>query len=253
MSLELLQAATQARLSKQESQVFLVLMSKTIGYKKWQDDIAMSQLVKLTQMRSDKINLALESLIEKGLIEILGQGRYGKIYAIAQTFQTVFFSSPQTRENIPLNQGSTHPKPENHTPNRVTDNKHHKQQLNKEHHNTLNLPPELSPQQKQQAQQQLKSLPQQLAQQCLTILKQALKRGHVKSIMAYFMSLIRQAKQSTLDTSSITTAKPKPKRHAENSIRQHFKQLEQMYGGALPFDAEKAVKKLAQEERKDTH
>lgn len=64
--------------------VMVAILSKTVGYFKTSDDIATSQLEKLTGLRRDKILVALNDLKNAGLIRY-HKGRYGRVITLNPT------------------------------------------------------------------------------------------------------------------------------------------------------------------------
>lgn len=65
----LIEAALKADLPKNSSKVFLAVFSKTVGYGKRRDYMTKNQLAGLTGIRKDRLDAALQTLIDLGLFE----------------------------------------------------------------------------------------------------------------------------------------------------------------------------------------
>lgn len=166
MSLAILKACNAAELSKQQWRVMGAILEKTLGYNKWSDDISMSQLAQLSHLRRDKIYTVLKSLKALGLIQTQ-KGKYGRIITLHPDYQT-HFNYPKNRaksEDIePKTDVNPAPKQvQNHTQNGAITIK----TTNKT--TTLNYPPNLTPHDQQQAQQQLNGIETQTAQTILDV------------------------------------------------------------------------------------
>ncbi len=66
----LIEAALKADLPKNSSKVFLAVFSKTVGYGKRRDYMTKNQLAGLTGIRKDRLDAALQTLIDLGLFEV---------------------------------------------------------------------------------------------------------------------------------------------------------------------------------------
>lgn len=66
----LIDAALKADLPKNSSKVFLAIFSKTVGYGKRKDYMTKGQLAGLTGIRKDRLDAALQTLIDLGLFEV---------------------------------------------------------------------------------------------------------------------------------------------------------------------------------------
>lgn len=66
----LIEAALKADLPKNSSKVFLAVFSKTVGYGKRKDYMTKGQLAGLTGIRKDRLDAALQTLIDLGLFEV---------------------------------------------------------------------------------------------------------------------------------------------------------------------------------------
>lgn len=66
----LIEAALKADLPKNSSKVFLAVFSKTVGYGKRRDYMTKNQLAGLTGIRKDRLDAALQTLIDLSLFEV---------------------------------------------------------------------------------------------------------------------------------------------------------------------------------------
>lgn len=81
----LLDAALEGGLSQNEWRAFAAILIKTIGYGKRSDHPNFTQLANLTGIRKDRIQPAVQALIDKGIFEA-AEHRYDRIYTIPAKF-----------------------------------------------------------------------------------------------------------------------------------------------------------------------
>ncbi len=79
-------AAIDARLTQSQLTAWLVLMMQTACYGKAEDDLADSRLEKLSGLRRDRARAAVQGVVDAGLFEVVGKGKYGTIYRIPESF-----------------------------------------------------------------------------------------------------------------------------------------------------------------------
>jgi len=65
---ELLDALARIRLSGEETQVFMVILRKTYGFKKKSDKITLSQFTKLTGINRQNVYRAIKKLVDKNIV-----------------------------------------------------------------------------------------------------------------------------------------------------------------------------------------
>lgn len=80
-------AAIDARLTQSQLTAWLVLMMQTACYGKAEDDLADSRLEKLSGLRRDRARTAVQGVVDAGLFEVVGKGKYGTIYRIPESFR----------------------------------------------------------------------------------------------------------------------------------------------------------------------
>ena len=92
---ELTKASLEADLNKNEAKVFSALMHQTLGFSKEADNLTDKRLASLTGVRMDRLRLAIEGVIAKGLFEVAPSKHYDYRYTIAEKFidhRVVFFA-----------------------------------------------------------------------------------------------------------------------------------------------------------------
>lgn len=99
-TLPIYQAMLSASLKPTALRVMVAILSKTVGYFKTSDDIATSQLEKLTGLRRDKILVALNELKNAGLIH-WHKGRYGRVITLNPTLTKAHQSQQRKQPKQP--------------------------------------------------------------------------------------------------------------------------------------------------------
>jgi len=84
---ELLDAIITHEFSKRQLKVLLLIMRKTYGFNKLEDDIARSQIVAITGIKNPHITSTMQELLEKNVI-IISNGNYAKRYRINKYYDT---------------------------------------------------------------------------------------------------------------------------------------------------------------------
>jgi phage replication O-like protein O len=83
---DLTKASLDADLNKNEAKVFSALVHQTIGFSKASDNLTDKRLAHLTGMRIDRLRLAIDGVIAKGLFEVEPSRHYDYHYSIAEKF-----------------------------------------------------------------------------------------------------------------------------------------------------------------------
>lgn len=79
-------AMTRTRISGEEGQIFWTILMKTFGFNKTEDEIALSQFEKLTNISKPHIIRAMKKLKDKNMINIAKNGKQSNIYSIVKDF-----------------------------------------------------------------------------------------------------------------------------------------------------------------------
>ena len=95
------EAALAANLSKNEAKVFMTLTNQTIGYGKTFDHLTNKRLAQLAGIRQDRLHVAIEGVVEKGLFTVKTSTYYNFRYQISNTFLELFpiFFTPHIPKN----------------------------------------------------------------------------------------------------------------------------------------------------------
>lgn len=236
----LLEAALEGGLSQNEWRAFAAILIKTIGYGKRADHPNFTQLAKLTGIRKDRIQPAVDALIEKGLFEIDAHARYDRVYTIPAKFfedgkvQPRFFApsipstgakrqavvSPSqetgTYRDIPL-QSANYDIPTPHEWSDFSDPlegefdvvvSDEKGNVTFETYAGLTKPAEVTRETYDHLENSLKTLPKAQANDVLQLLAIAIRNHSIKTTPARLgYALIKAAKAGTLDTSALQTIK----------------------------------------------
>ncbi len=95
------EASLEANLNKNEAKVYTALMNQTLGFGKTFDHLTDKRLAQLTGIRLDRLYIAIEGVIEKGLFEVEESNYYDYRYRIAEKFleQHPIFFTPHLPKN----------------------------------------------------------------------------------------------------------------------------------------------------------
>jgi hypothetical protein len=69
-----------------EWQAWACLIRQTLCFGKVEDDLSDSRLEKLTGLRRDRARAAVRNIVDLGLFEIAGKGKYGTVYRVPKRF-----------------------------------------------------------------------------------------------------------------------------------------------------------------------
>ena len=89
------EAALNANLSKNEAKVFMTLINQTLGYGKSFDHLTHRRLAELAGIRQDRLQIAIEGVVDEGLFTVKKSTYYNFRYQIAPKFldeDPVFFT-----------------------------------------------------------------------------------------------------------------------------------------------------------------
>ena len=89
------EAALNANLSKNEAKVFMTLINQTLGYGKAFDHLTHRRLAELAGIRQDRLQIAIEGVVDEGLFTVKKSKYYNFRYQIAPKFldeDPVFFT-----------------------------------------------------------------------------------------------------------------------------------------------------------------
>lgn len=232
-----LDAALDAGLSKRQWAAFVAILRQTVGYRKRRDDISARRLEQLTGIQRNHIWRAKHELETLGLVDSQ-PGRYGERLAlttlmtalekgtaqVGESETETVADTPKKSVSTPPNSGGqrarfrrearpkrattlSNPTQVNHTLPQDSDldgGAHEKVSPQSEHDaasSPLPYPPDLSPQERQQAAVKLDGLQPAQAQQVVRIWQLKIERGEVrKSRLGLLHALVQAARQGTLDT-----------------------------------------------------
>lgn len=95
---QLIDAALMANLKQNELKAFLALVRQTLAYGKVSDPLTIKRLVKLSNVRKDRLEPALQGLLNAGLFESTDHAIFEKEYHVATSFlqgaNPSFFAPP---------------------------------------------------------------------------------------------------------------------------------------------------------------
>jgi hypothetical protein len=74
------------KLTASEWLVWACLMRQTLCFGKAEDDLSDSRLEQLSGLRRDRARTAIREIVNLGLFDIGGQGKYGTVYSIPARF-----------------------------------------------------------------------------------------------------------------------------------------------------------------------
>lgn len=227
--ISVLDAALDAGLSKRQWAAFVAILRQTVGYRKRRDDISARRLEQLTGIQRNHIWRAKHELETLGLVDSQ-PGRYGERLALTALVTalekvTEQVSEPETEAapDMPEKALSTSPnsggqrarfrreaRPKQATTlSNLTQVNHTLPQDSASPPDAkpdsasacLPYPPDLSPQERQQAAVKLDGLQPDKARQVLRIWQLKIERGEVKkSRLGLLHALVQAARQGTLDT-----------------------------------------------------
>lgn len=198
---DLIDAALQAKCTQNELRVHLVLLRQTIGFGKSQDAISNRQLCDLSGVRSDRMQTAIEGLIEKGLWQRKKHRYYDYSYRIPEAHNPTQKIITPALPRSPDFQESTPPSSENASRN--SGSHIQTKQTNQTTHTDVSCVTGLSESEQQLAKQLLKPLKPDDQNDCLKLFKLEFDLGKVKKPMAYLAALVKAAKRGLLDRSAL--------------------------------------------------
>lgn len=82
----LLEAALEADLSKNEWKVFAVLLNQTLGYGKRRDPLTTKRIAAMSRIRADRVQPAIDQVLNAGIYEATPHAWLDHTYAIAECF-----------------------------------------------------------------------------------------------------------------------------------------------------------------------
>jgi phage replication O-like protein O len=106
----LTEAALAANLNQNESKVFIALVNQTIGYGKAFDHLTDKRLAQLTNVRLDRLYVAIEGVVEKDLFDVEESNYYDYRYQISEKFldkHPIFYTPHLPKKEIDFRQSET--------------------------------------------------------------------------------------------------------------------------------------------------
>ena len=228
---DLIDAALGADLNKNELNTFLVLFRQTLCFGKTSDALTTKRIAKLSGIRKDRIKPTLKRLVSAGLFEVAPHKLYEHTFTLAAHFlaqSEAGFNAPSHPENGKPTQKTGKKLPEKRlhtvipttakttttttntpqrtqgepfTPPRQTDTEGSRSDLSLTAE--LPYPSTWDSTQRSKAAQVLDGLSPQLVHDCLLLLAHSLNKGKVSNAMGYLHTLVRAARNNTLDRSAL--------------------------------------------------
>lgn len=266
---DLIDTALAANLSKNELKVFLVLFKQTLCFNKHSDALTLKRMAKLSGIRKDRLQPAINRVLEVGLFVTTPHPRYETLYSIAPHFldqNEAGFSAPTLPENGKSfrNSGEKLPEKRVHTiiptTDKTTTTTTDSRSSDFNVVNELPYPSTWDTMQRSKAAQVLDGLSPQQAHDCLQLLAHSLNKGKVTNAMGYLHTLVKAARSNTLDRSPLASHTPNapqsilsassvnPITHTTqqrlNAIKNEIAGLDALFSRAgIPMDARTAAKR----------
>ena len=287
---DLIDAALGADLNKNELKTFLVLFRQTLCFGKTSDALTTKRIAKLSGIRKDRIKPTLKRLVSAGLFEVAPHKLYEHTFTLAAHFlaqSEAGFNAPTHPENGKPTQKTGKKLPEKRlhtvipttvkTTTTTTDTPQRTQgepftpprQTDTEvcSRSDLSLTAELpypstwDSTQRSKAAQVLDGLSPQLAHDCLLLLAHSLTKGKVSNAMGYLHTLVKAARNNTLDRSALVALKashapraslstsstnpiPNPTQQRLNALKAEINGLDALFNRAgIPMDNATAAKR----------
>lgn len=218
--LQLIDAALAGDLTKNELKAFLALVRQTLCFGKTSDPLTLKRLATLTKVRKDRLELAIASILQKGLFTRTTHPIFEHEYHVHPQFipkDTLPFFAPKRPKN-----GETFRESDDFSEKRIHTiqtntnlNPTHKQApvplcaVLTPSAQELTKPSAVQPQAFNELLPALKKLPTAQANEVLELLNRAIQDGSIRTTQQRLGgALIKAAKAGTLDTSTLHPLQP---------------------------------------------
>ena len=228
-------AALAADLTQNQLKAFLALFHQTLCYGKEADALTDKRLSKLAGVRIDRLKTAVDTLVEKGIIDVSEHCIFNAEYRIPEDLLYAnghaFFVPSLPKIGMDFRKTEEASENRVHTTNTFTANNltptTTKDSLSSifEIEEELQYPETFGKPEKARAAIILDSLSPKVANDCLLLLNQAMQQGMVKAPHGYLYRLTEKARNGTLDTTGLRATTQATEQKTENNHRHQLKAI----------------------------